>query len=129
MTLAPAPRRQESEGFTALDAGAAEIVLSMQSHESPHCFAAVEFYKLNTDGTGYAMVMPTAGTATFTVQTTNLRTVFQALTGGGVVDFANVAAGLQVNWNANTERVKAVMLGITGNDATHCKLIVSCNPG
>lgn len=84
----------------------------------PHCFAGVVFY---SDAEGATQVTPSGGTVTITVETYVQPGFFQTVTNG---TYAVTAAG-QVDWAANTTRVRATIASITG--ATHYRLITACN--
>ena len=98
--------------IVALAGGAATLPLTV-SASYRHSFAAVEFY---SDAQGTNVVVPTAGTATFTLVSPLLPTKEHAVT-GGVVSATDECI---VSWSLNVTTVKAVMDAVVG--ATHCRI-------
>ncbi len=105
----------------ALTAGALTINLPIEIVDNPHCFTAVEFYN-DAAGLPGDVVLPGAGTTTFTLKTPVLPNQFQPFTSNVVT---HVASNEQVSYASNPTEVRAAMAGITV--ATHARLRVMCN--
>ena len=94
------------------------IILDKIDAVKPHCFAGVQFF---ADAQGETQAVPGAGTVTVDVETINSTPIFEAVP-SNVIQAATIAT---ISWAANTQRVRAVPLGITV--ATHYRLVVTCN--
>lgn len=98
---------------TAISAGFIEINVNPNYS---HNFAGVEYY---SDSAGTTKVIPTAGTETYTLKTTVQPNDYQSFQDNTL----NASTPDQVDWAANTEVVRVTLAGVSGNGATHAKLI------
>ena len=101
----------------ALSGGGATITLQVGTNFS-HNFAGVIYFN-DDSGADSAMVTPTAGTETYSVESILQPGTFQTFNNNTL----NAMTPNQVDWSVNTNRVRVVLSGVTGNGATHARLI------
>lgn len=106
---------------TQLTSGAATITLPVNSMVT-HNFAGTICFNA-ASGSDSTLRVPTGGTETYTVETVNLPGRYQQIAGNTV----QASASAQADWAANTKSVRVVLSGVTGNNVTHCQLIVTGN--
>lgn len=107
---------KRSEVFE-LSNGAATVTM-ITSHYWSHNFAGVIYYN-DESGDTNNVVTPTAGTETYTLETVFKPGVFQTFTNNTLS--SNTPS--QVDWSANTVRVRVVLAGVSGNGVTHVRLV------
>lgn len=103
-----------------ITAGAASVDLPMRE-DYTHNFAGVIYYT-DDSGEDTARVRPTAGTETFTIETSLQPGEFQSFNS----NTNGADAPGQVNWSSNTKTVRVNITGLTGG-ATHCQLVAIGN--
>ncbi len=93
------------------------IILSGIDSTKAHCFAGIQFF---SDSAGLIPVVPTDGTVTITIETTN--TELDEATPAGTIQ---AITPVTVSWAANTQIVTATPADMAG--AAFYKLVVTCN--